>query len=128
MVVRHSESAGSDAGPAVESDSPQEIDARCAQCVQRAFGILAMGEDAPTGALTNAMNTIQSAEETWTYTARTRATIYRCKASECSHAILTFTMFGTPTIPEARDLHLEPLPGTCDCVLPPDLPERPPGP
>jgi hypothetical protein len=76
--------------------------------------------------LSDALETIQAAEETWTYNARTRATIYRCKADACGHAILSFTVAGAPTVPDPSNLHLEQLPGAQDCGLPPEAAVSPP--
>lgn len=128
MVVHYPEGSGSDAGPVVESDSDEATDDQCALCLQRAFGTIALGEKAPTGTLANALATLQGADKMSSYSARTRATIYRCIAADCSHAVLSFTVASEPIIPDSTSLHIEPLPGTPDCPLPPEKMELPQGP
>ena len=122
MVVSHPEGVGGgSANPAVVNETgAEDVDPQCALCLDRAFGVIALGEGASTGALADAIGTIGGAQELYTITARTRATIYRCKAADCSHAVLSFTVTGAPTITDASSLHLEPLPGTSGCTLPPD--------
>lgn len=122
MVISHPEGISSDAGAVVTDEVTEAVDPRGALCLNRAFGVVALGTEAPKGELSDALVTIQSAQETWTATARARATIYRCKAEACSHAILSFTTVGAPTVPDPSNLYLEPLPGTQDCVLPPEMP------
>lgn len=101
---------------AVPSDAPARD-----LCIQRTFGVIALGPQAGPGAFSSAVSIARDAEATSTYSVRTRATIYRCQATECARALLSFTTLGTDRIPlDPVDLHVEVLSGTPGCANPDD--------
>ena len=121
MVVDHSEKMSA-ANAMAETATADEAPTPCDKCLQRAFGTLALRTAG--GSPDAAMQTIGDAQETWTSSGRTRATIYRCVVEHCSHAVLSFTPVDAPSVPDPANLHVEHLPGTTGCILPAEEPEH----
>lgn len=93
----------------------------CDLCVDRAFGVVALGHQEAPATFNDAATVLGDAETTSTYSVTTRATIYRCKAVDCARALIAFTSLGADRIPlNPADLHVEALPGTPDCANPTD--------
>lgn len=123
MAISHSEEAGN-AQAAIEGNYTDGAALPCDQCLRRAFGVIALCKNGTVPQAAAALDTIHAAEETWTFSTRTRAAIYRCQVELCSHAVLSFTLAGAPGTPDPADLHVEQLPGTAACALPPDAQEQ----
>ena len=93
----------------------------CRLCLDRAFGTIALGPKAEPGAYNDAMEAIRGAEGVTSFSTFTRATIYRCTATECSRAAISFTQLSSTRIPDPENLNVEALPGTCECVISRDV-------
>lgn len=101
-------------GPQPEVAKPDR-----AQCLECAFGKLLASGGVQQGEQAQVVEVITEAQSVSTSTLHTRATIYRCGALGCEHAMMTITDVALPILPDDPDeIHLQHLPGSTTCVIP----------
>lgn len=106
---------------AASDRQPEAIGPDRDQCLKCAFGKLLTNSGIQTAEQDQAVAVIEEAQNVTTATLHTRATIYRCGALGCDHAMMAVTGVEQPMLPDdSKDIQMYAVPGSPDCALPKD--------
>lgn len=91
------------------------------QCLECAFGKLLASSGIQTAERERVATVITEGQSVSTATLNTRATIYRCGALGCDHAMMAITAVEQPMLPDdPKDIQMHAVIGSSDCILPKD--------
>jgi len=108
-------------GEATNQPKPEAVVPDRSHCLECAFGKLLVSGGVQTAELDQARGVIAEGQSVSTASMYTRATIYRCGALGCDHAVMAVTEVSQPPLPDNPDeIKLLAVPGSSNCALPED--------
>jgi hypothetical protein len=108
-------------GKGASEPQPEAMGPNRDQCLECAFGKLLASSGIQTAEREEVTAVITEGQNVTTATLHTRATIYRCGALGCDHAMMAVTGVEQPILPDdPKDIQMYTIPGSPDCALPKD--------